>query len=228
MCFKEAYAEAQHQSNSEVDRQKHNYDRATSTVQLMPGDTVLKKADTFQGKRKVKDRWSEVEYKVIRQVVNGVPSYEIKDPSGNLQVAHRNQLFLLAIPRGEVMPLNKNENADLNVSTRSALVELTPLEVENDLPKDQMERCLTQHLASHILLEWVDGILRPLSMVVHRTAQYEPGSRIKDMSGDDKEVHLVPLVTPPSTPIIPEFYIFGNGRGHIMEMGVIMHGPSYS
>ena len=88
--FKEAYTEAQHQSNSEADRQKRNYDRATSTVQLMPGDTVLKKADAFQGKRKVKDQWSEVEYEVIRQVTNGVPSYEIKDPSGNLQVAHRN------------------------------------------------------------------------------------------------------------------------------------------
>ena len=49
--FKEAYAEAQHQSNSEVDQQKCNYDRATSTVQLMLGDTVLKKADMFQGKR---------------------------------------------------------------------------------------------------------------------------------------------------------------------------------
>ena len=42
----------------------------------MPGDTVLKKADAFQGKRKVKDWWSEV--------ANGVPSYEIKDTSGNL------------------------------------------------------------------------------------------------------------------------------------------------
>ena len=89
-CFKEAYTEAQHQSNSEADQQKRNYDRATSTVQLMPGDTVLKKADTFQGKRKVKDWWSKVEYEVICQVANGVPSYEIKDTSGNLQVAHRN------------------------------------------------------------------------------------------------------------------------------------------
>ena len=55
-CFKEAYAKAQHQSNSKVDRQKRNYDKATSTVQLMLGDTMLKKADAFQGKRKVKDR----------------------------------------------------------------------------------------------------------------------------------------------------------------------------
>ena len=89
-CFKEAYNEAQYQSNSEADRQKRNYDRVTGTVQLIPGDTVLKKADVFQGKRKVKDRWSKVEYEVICQVVNGVPSCEIKDPSGNLQVAHCN------------------------------------------------------------------------------------------------------------------------------------------
>ena len=88
--FKAAYTEAQHQSNSKADRQKHNYDRATSTVQLMPGDTVLKKVDAFQGKRKVKDWWSKVEYEVIHQVANGVPSYEIKDASSNLQVAHCN------------------------------------------------------------------------------------------------------------------------------------------
>ena len=88
--FKEAYNEAQHKSNSKADQQKRNYDRATSTVQLMPGDTVLEKADTFQGKRKVKDRWSEVEYEVICQVMNGVPLYKIKDPSGNLQIAHCN------------------------------------------------------------------------------------------------------------------------------------------
>ena len=98
----------------------------------MPGDTVLKKADTFQGKRKVKDRWSKVEYEVICQVTNDVPSYEIKDASGYLQVAHRNRLFLLATPQGEVMPLNKNEDADINMSTRSALAELTPLEYEKD------------------------------------------------------------------------------------------------
>ena len=149
---------------------------------------MLKKADAFQGKRKVKDQWSEVEYEVIRQVANGMPSYEIKDPSGNLQVAHHNRLFLFAIPRGEVMPLNKSKNADIDVSTQSTLAELTSLEVENDLPKGQIGGCLTQHLTSRIPLGWVDGVLRPLPMVVHRTALYEPGSRM-NMSGDDEEVH---------------------------------------
>ena len=53
--FKEAYTEAHIQTNLEADRQKRNY-RATSTVQLVPGDAVLLKQDTFQGKRKMKDR----------------------------------------------------------------------------------------------------------------------------------------------------------------------------
>ena len=89
-CFKEAYAEVQHQSNSKADRQKCNYDKATSTVQLILGDIVLKKADVFQGKRKVKDCWSKVEYEVIHHVVIGVPSYEIKDSTGSVKVAHHN------------------------------------------------------------------------------------------------------------------------------------------
>ena len=87
------------------------------------------------------------------------------------------------------MPLNKSKNADIDVSTQSTLVELTSLEVEKDLLKEQMGRCLTQHLTSRVPLGWVDGVLRPLPMVVHRTALYEPGSRMKNMSGDDEEVH---------------------------------------
>ena len=66
----------------------------------------------------MKDWWSEVEYKVICQVTNGVPSYEIKDLSGNLKVTHPNRLFLLATPQGEVMPLCEGEDADTSMSTQ--------------------------------------------------------------------------------------------------------------
>ena len=65
---------------------------------------MLKKADMFQGKRKVEDCWSEVEYEVIRKVTNGVPSYEIKDSSSNVKVAHCNRLFLVTTPQGEATP----------------------------------------------------------------------------------------------------------------------------
>ena len=150
---------------------------------------MLKKADMFQGKRKVKDQWSEVEYEVICQVANGVPSYEIKDSSSNVKTTHHNRLFLLATPRGEVIPLCESEDADTSMSTQSALVELTPLECEDDLLKDYMERCLTQHLTSRVPLGWVDGILRPLPMVVHRTAYKDQGSRMKVKCVDNEEVH---------------------------------------
>ena len=64
-CFKEAYTEAHSQTNNEAEWQKRYYDRATSTVQLIPGDIVLMKLDTFQGKCKVKDWWSETEYVIV-------------------------------------------------------------------------------------------------------------------------------------------------------------------
>ena len=90
---------------------------------------------------------------------SGVPSYEIKDLSSNVKVTHHNKLFLLATPRGEVTPLCKGKDADTSMPTWSTLVELTSLECENDLPKDNVEKCLTQHLASRVPLGLVDGIL---------------------------------------------------------------------
>ena len=70
--------------------------RATSTMQLMPGDVILMKLDMFQGKRKAKNGWSEVEYVVTRQVANDMPAYEVKDDGGNVKVTHHNRLFLVA------------------------------------------------------------------------------------------------------------------------------------
>ena len=75
--FKDAYAEAHLQTNSEADWQKWYYDRATSTMQLMPGDIIFMKLDAFQGKRKVKDWWSKAEYMVVCQVTGDIPTYEV-------------------------------------------------------------------------------------------------------------------------------------------------------
>ena len=88
--FKEAYTEAHLQTNCEVEKQKHYYDRATSTVHLVPGDVVLMKNDAYQGKQKVKDRWSETEYVVVCQVADDVPAYEVKDEVGNIKSIHCN------------------------------------------------------------------------------------------------------------------------------------------
>ena len=88
--FKEVHAEVHLQTNSEADWQKWYYDRVTSTVQLLPGNIVLMKLDTFQGKRRVKDWWSEAEYVVVHQVADDVPTYEVRDDGGNVKVIHCN------------------------------------------------------------------------------------------------------------------------------------------
>ena len=48
------------------------------------------KNDVYQGKWKVKDRWSETEYVVVRQVTDGIPAYEVKDEAGNVKTIHHN------------------------------------------------------------------------------------------------------------------------------------------
>ena len=95
-CFKEAYTEACLQTNCEAGKQKCYYDRVTSTVQLVPGNVVLMKNDAYQGKQKVKDRWSKTEYVVVHQVADGIPAYEVKDEVGNIKTVHCNWLFLVA------------------------------------------------------------------------------------------------------------------------------------
>ena len=103
--FKEAYTEAHLQTNSKAGQQKQYYDKASSTMQLILGDIVLMKLDAFQGKRKVKDRWSEVEYVVTCQVASDVPAYKVKDDGGNIKVTHWNRLFLVASTRDTATPL---------------------------------------------------------------------------------------------------------------------------
>ena len=94
-----------------------------------------------------------------------------------------------AHPQGEATPLCESEDAHTSTSTQSALAELTPLECEADLLEDNVEGCLTQHPARLIPLGWVDGILQPLPMVVHRSAHQDQGSRMKDMCDSNDEVH---------------------------------------
>ena len=156
--FKEGHTEALHQSNNEADRQKRNYDKFTSTDQLMLGDVVWTKADTFQGKRKMEDWWNEVEYKIVRQVANGVPSYETKDASGNVKIVYCNKLFLVATPQGAPTALCQSKDMNINLTTHSALMELTPLECDIDLLRNTVEEQLSQCSTSLVLFGQVDGI----------------------------------------------------------------------
>ena len=44
---------------ADAQRQKQYYNWKIGAIGLKPGNLVLVKADAFQGKRKIKDRWEE-------------------------------------------------------------------------------------------------------------------------------------------------------------------------
>ena len=67
----------QAQSTAEACQQKWYYDQKVGTVNLKPGDLVLVKADTWKGKRKIKDWWDEETWEVSRQITTEVPSYKV-------------------------------------------------------------------------------------------------------------------------------------------------------
>ena len=141
--FKEAYTETHLQTNSKVEWQKWYYDKATSTMQLMLADIILMKLDVFQGKRKVKDRWSKMEYVVTHQVTSDVPAYKVKDDGGNIKVAHHNRLFLMAPMSYTATSLGGSKSVSYVGATQFALAELTLLECSGETSESEVEGALT-------------------------------------------------------------------------------------
>ena len=68
-----------HSACLEAERQKWYYDRKDNAISHKTGDLVLAKANTYKGKRKVKDQWEKEPYEVECQVTDGVPSYPVKN-----------------------------------------------------------------------------------------------------------------------------------------------------
>ena len=78
---------------------------------------------------------------------------------------HHNWLFLVATSRGDTTPLGGSGSASEEGAPQSTLAECTPLEWESEAPKSEVDKALTQCLASCVLLGWVDGIIQPLPSV---------------------------------------------------------------
>ena len=147
------------------------------------------KNDAYQGKQKVKDRWSETEYVVVHQVADGVPAYEVKDEAGNIKTVHHNWLFLVATPREAIMPLGSGVSIS-EENVWSTCAEHTLLEVENYLPERPMDGADTLSPSSRVPLGWVGGVLQPLPSVVPRPTMWRgtgAGDGMESLS--DKEVH---------------------------------------
>ena len=83
-----ALPEVQAQSTAEACQQKWYYNRKIGAVNLKPGDLVLVKADSFNGRRKIKDRWEEDTWEVVHQITTDIPSYEVMNQHGKSHVLH--------------------------------------------------------------------------------------------------------------------------------------------
>ena len=188
--FKEAYTEAHLQTNCKAKKQKHYYDQATSTAQLVPGNVVLMKNDAYQGKQKVKDWWSKTEYVVVRQVADGIPAYKVKDEAGNVKTIHRNWLFLVAAPKEAITPLGAGTSISEENVVRSTRAEHTSLEVENDSPEASVDGANTLSPSSRVPLGWVGGVLWLLPSVAPRLTMWRGiGAGAGAESPSDEEVH---------------------------------------
>ena len=73
--LQEAFKEVQVLSMSEAETQKEYYNRKANAILLEPSNLVLAKANTYKGKRKVKDRWEEEPYEAECFVAESVPLY---------------------------------------------------------------------------------------------------------------------------------------------------------
>ena len=108
--LKLALASARDTALLEAQRQKRLYDRRARAVELHLGDKVLVKLDAFRGQRqKLKNRWGDALYMVVKCVVDGIPAYEVKnDVNKKRQVLHWARLLLwLAEPEGKPLRMNR-------------------------------------------------------------------------------------------------------------------------
>ena len=83
----------------EAQRQKRYYNQRARTVELQPGDKVLVKLDAFCSQRqKLKNWWSGDLHTVVKRMVDGIPTYVVKNnKTGRKQVLHCALLLLWLI-----------------------------------------------------------------------------------------------------------------------------------
>ena len=89
--LKSALASARDAALLEAQRQKRLYDLRAGALELHPGDKVLVKLDAFRGqRRKLKNRWDDALYMVVKRMADGIPPYEVEnDVNKKRQVLHR-------------------------------------------------------------------------------------------------------------------------------------------
>ena len=99
--LQEAFEEARMQCTSAAERQKRYYNRNANAISMEPSNLVLAKDHAYRRRRKVKGQWEEELYEVECQIIEGVPSYLLKNQqTGCSWVLHWHWHFLIALTGG--------------------------------------------------------------------------------------------------------------------------------
>ena len=105
--LRKAYDIASRNARKAQEQQKSGYDKRVKGAVLHPGDRVLVKIVSFEGKHKLADRWEEDPYRIVSQPNSGIPVYVVQkeDKTGKKRTLHRN----LLLPIGDLPTDNKDE-----------------------------------------------------------------------------------------------------------------------
>ena len=172
--------EAQAQSMAEAQWQKWYYDQKIGAVDLKPGDLVLVKADTFKGKKKIKDRWEDKPHQVVHQITTDVLSYKVINQHRQSHILHNNWLLLITSETG--IPLCVGVHHAWDRCTSSTPVKPTPKGSESKItPWEDSGLVITQCQASKTSLGWIRGKLR-LLLWMSAGASTKDGWRLQVMS----------------------------------------------
>ena len=149
--------EAQDQSTAEAQWKKQYYDQKIGTMDLKPGDLVLVKADAFQGKRKIKDRWEDEPHEVVCQITTDIPSYQVMNQCGQSCILHCNWL-LIASETGITLCVGVHQAWER--CTSPTPVKPTPKGSDSKtMPWEDSGLVITQHHARKTSLGWINGKL---------------------------------------------------------------------
>ena len=175
--FRTTLQEAQAQPTAEAQTQKQYYDWKIGTVGLKPGILIQVKADAFQGKMKMKNRWEEKPHEVVHQIMTDVPSYEVQDQHGNSHILC-NWLLLIASEAG--IPLCVDVCQAWDGCSSPTPVKPTPGGSDSKTMPQGDGLVITQHQARKTSLGWINGKLHLLPWMSARVST-EDGWRFQAM-----------------------------------------------
>jgi hypothetical protein len=126
----QAYHLATEAAQKDREKQKEGYDIRIRGPAIKPGDRVLLKVVSFDGKHKLADRWEQDPYIVVSQPNTDIPVYNLRKENneGRARTLHRNLLlpigYIWDVPTPAPRKLLKRPPIPVKRTTREKIKEL--------------------------------------------------------------------------------------------------------